>query len=63
MFGLGRHANAIIIGITCVVTGAAYGLLAEPFGYRPEWAGVTMLVALGAALGIMFFVLHTGHGE
>lgn len=63
MFGLGRHANAIIIAITCVVTGVLYGLLAEPLGYRPEWAGVTMLVALGAALGIMFFVLHTGHGE
>jgi hypothetical protein len=27
-----------------------------------EWAGVTMLIALGAALGIMFFVLHTEHG-
>lgn len=63
MFGLGRHANAVIIAIACVVTGAVYGLLAEPFGYRPEWAGVTMLIALGAALGIMFFVLHTEQGE
>jgi hypothetical protein len=63
MPSFGRHVNAIIIAIACVVTGVAYGLLAEPFGYRPEWAGVTMLVALGAALGIMFFVLHTGHGE
>lgn len=63
MFGLGRHANAVIIVIACVVTGTVYGLLAEPFGYRPEWAGVTMLIALGAALGIMFFVLHTEQGE
>jgi hypothetical protein len=63
VFGLGRHANAVIIAVACVVTGAVYGLLAQPFGYKPEWAGVTMLIALGAALGIMFFVLHTGHGE
>ncbi|HTK45819.1 MAG TPA: hypothetical protein VL749_10760 [Patescibacteria group bacterium] len=60
---LGRHANAIIIGIGCVVTAVLYGGLAPVFGYRVEWAGVTMLVALGAALGIMFFVLHTERGE
>ena len=60
---LGRHANAIIIGITCVVTAVLYGGLAPVFGYRVEWAGVTMLIALGAALGIMFFVLHTERGE
>jgi hypothetical protein len=59
----GRHRNAIIIAIVCVVTGVLYGALAPVFGYRIEWAGVTMLIALGAALGIMFFVLHTEHGE
>ena len=60
---IGRHRNAIIIAIACVVTAALYGGLAPTFGYRPEWAGVTMLAALGAALGIMFLVLHTGQGE
>ena len=40
-----------------------YGTLAPVFGYRVEYAGVTMLVALGAALGLMFLVLHTGRGE
>ena len=63
MGGFGRHVNAIIIGIACVVTGVLYGALAPVFGYHVEWAGVTMLIALGAALGIMFFVLHTGQGE
>jgi hypothetical protein len=63
VFGLGRHANAIIIAIACVVTAFLYGALAPVFGYHPEWAGVTMLAALGAALGIMFLVLHTGPGE
>ena len=60
---LSRHRNAIVIAISCVVTAALYGGLAPVFGYRIEWAGVTMLFALGAALGIMFLVLHTGHGE
>ena len=57
---LRRHRNAIIIGITCVVLGGLYGALAPVFGYHVEWAGVTMLIALGAALGIMFGVLEAG---
>jgi hypothetical protein len=61
--GFGRHVNAIVIAVACVLTGVIYGALALPFGYEIEWAGVTMLIALGAALGIMFFVLHTGQGE
>ena len=60
---LTQHRNAVIIAIACLVTGLAYGALAPTFGYRVEWAGVTMLIALGAALGIMFLVLHTGRGE
>ena len=60
---ISRHGNAILIAIACVVTGVLYGALAPVFGYQIEWAGVTMLIALGAALGIMFFVLHTGQGE
>ena len=58
---LRRSRNAIIIGIACVVLAVAYGGLAEPFHYKIEWAGVTMLVALGAAMGIMVAVLDTGH--
>jgi hypothetical protein len=60
---ISRHGNAIMIAVACVVTGVLYGALAPVFGYQIEWAGVTMLIALGAALGIMFFVLHTGQGE
>ena len=63
MPSFGRNANAIIIGVACVVTAVLYGGLAPVFGYHVEWAGVTMLIALGAALGIMFFVLHTERGE
>ena len=60
---LSQHRNALFIAIACVVTGILYGALAPVFGYHIEWAGVTMLIALGAALGLMFLVLHTGHGE
>ena len=59
----GANRNAILIAIGCVGTAFAFAALAPVFGYRVEWAGVTMLVALGAALGLMFLVLHTGHGE
>jgi hypothetical protein len=58
-----RHRNAFIIAIACVVTALAYGGLAQPLHYRIEWAGVTMLIALGAALGLMVAVLDTGEGE
>jgi hypothetical protein len=60
---VGSRRNAALIGITCVVIAILYGTLAPVFGYRVEYAGVTMLVALGAALGLMFLVLHTGQGE
>ena len=58
-----NRRNALIIAVTCVVLGIVYGALAPVFGYHVEYAGVTMLIALGAALGLMFLVLHTGHGE
>ena len=61
MFRFGR--NSILIAIACVVLAAAYAGLAVPLHYNIEWAGVTMLVALGAAMGIMVAVLDTGHGE
>jgi hypothetical protein len=60
---LGRQRNAIVIGISCVVLAVLYGGLAPVFHYRIEWAGVTMLIALGAALGIMVAVLSAGNGE
>lgn len=60
---LRRYRNSILIAIACVVLAAAYGGLAQPLHYRVEWAGVTMLIALGAALGIMVAVLDTGQGD
>lgn len=60
---LRRNRNAILIGIACVVLAVAYGGLAEPLRYKIEWAGVTMLAALGVAMAIMVAVLDIGQGE
>jgi hypothetical protein len=55
-----RSRTAIAIGVLFVVIGIAYYVLAIPLGYHVEWAGVTMLVALGASMGIMAWVLVSG---
>jgi hypothetical protein len=53
------HVAAISVGIGSILLAAIYGFFAPVFGYHVEWAGVTMLFALGFALAIMFYVLHT----
>lgn len=58
-----RRRSSIIIGVAWVVLAAAYALLAPVLGYSIEWAGATMLVALGAAMGIMAYVLTSGSSD
>lgn len=60
---LSRNAIAAGIGIGTILIAIAYAAFAPVLGYHVEWAGVTMLFALGVSLGIMAFVLHTGPGE
>lgn len=60
---LGRQTTAAVIAVSCIVLAVLYAVLAPPLGYQIEWAGVTMLIALGAAIGIMYFALYTGQGE
>ena len=60
---LRRHRNSIIIGILWVVVATLYGGLAPVLNYHVEWAGVTMLVTLGAAMGILIAVLEAGLGD
>ncbi len=55
-----RPSKPLAIAILFAVIGLSYLALAEPVGYRIEWAGVTMLVALGAAMGLMAYVLIAG---
>ena len=52
--------NVVILGIAFVSIGALYALGAVPLGYDIEWAGVTMLGALGVAISIMAYVLIAG---
>ena len=58
-----RGRNVILIAITFVIVGAIYALGAVPLGYHIEWAGVTMLGALGVAMTIMFYVLLSGSSQ
>jgi hypothetical protein len=52
--------NVVILGIAFVGIGVLYALGAVPLGYDIEWAGVTMLGALGVAISIMAYVLIAG---
>ena len=59
-----RHPrNVVIIGIAFIAVGALYALGAVPLGYPIEWAGVTMLGALGIAMSLMAYVLIAGSSE
>ena len=58
-----RRRNSLVIGITFVVLSVAYLGFAPVLGYKIEWAGVTMLFALGWAIGIMSYVLTSGSGD
>ncbi|MES2209565.1 MAG: hypothetical protein V4515_05195 [Chloroflexota bacterium] len=59
-----RHPrNVAIIGIAFIAAGGLYALGAVPLGYHIEWAGVTMLGALGIAMSLMAYVLVAGSSE
>jgi len=58
-----RTRNSLVIGIAFVITAVLYAGLANPLGYKIEWAGATMLAALGLALGIMAYVLSSGSSD
>jgi hypothetical protein len=55
--------NILIIGIAPIVISLVYYAFAPVLGYHVEWAGVTMLFALGWAIGIMSYVLTSGSGD
>jgi membrane protein CcdC involved in cytochrome C biogenesis len=56
-----RHPrNAILIGVIFVVTGAIYWAAPYFLHAHIDYAGITMLAALGIAMGLMFYVLIAG---
>ena len=60
MHPMAHPRNALIVGLTFVVVAILYAVLAQPLGYKVEFAGVTMLFALGIAMGLMAYILIAG---
>ncbi len=60
-----RRRNSIIIGVTWVVLAIGFFVFGPVLGYPPDqqWAGATMLFALGAAMGILSYVLTSGSSD
>lgn len=52
--------RAAAVGIIFLVIAATYFALAPVLGYTVDFAGVTMLAALAAAMSIMAYVLIAG---
>jgi hypothetical protein len=56
-----RHPrNAIFVGIVFVVVGLVYWVVPYLGQWHVDYAGVTMLVVLGIAMGLMAYVLIAG---
>jgi hypothetical protein len=51
---------ALLIGVTFIVVGVAYYASQKSAGGGVDIAGVTMILALAAAMTIMFYVLMAG---
>jgi hypothetical protein len=56
-----RHPrNAIFVGLAFVIVGAIYFGVQAVAGWQVDYAGVTLLVLLGVAMGVMAYVLIAG---
>ncbi len=56
-----RHPrNAIFVGLLFVVVGAIYWAAQYIAGWEVDYAGVTLLILVGIAMGIMSYVLIAG---
>lgn len=56
-----RHPrNAALLGIIFIVIAVAYWAIPTLGGWHVDYAGVTMLLALGGAVAIMAYVLVAG---
>ena len=52
--------RAAAVGIIFLVIAVIYFVMAPILGYNVDAAGVTMLIALGASMSIMAYVLLAG---
>jgi hypothetical protein len=56
-----RHPrNAVFVGLLFVIVGAIYFGVQTLAGWPVDYAGATLLVLLGVAMGIMAYVLIAG---
>ncbi|HUP54672.1 MAG TPA: hypothetical protein VM408_04125 [Methylomirabilota bacterium] len=55
-----RPRNAIFVGLMFVVVGAIYWGVQYFAGWNVDYAGVTLLILVGIAMGIMSYVLIVG---
>ena len=59
-----RHPrNAALVGIVFVVIGIVYWAVPTLGDWHVDYAGVTMLIALGVAMAMMAYVLVAGSRE
>jgi hypothetical protein len=59
-----RHPrNSIAVGLIFVIIAVLYWAVPTIGGWHVDYAGVTMLLALGVAMGIMAYVLIAGSHE
>jgi len=55
--------NAALVGIVFIVIGFVYWFLPTYGGWHVDYAGTTMLLALGVAMAMMAYVLVAGSRE
>jgi len=56
-----RHPrNAALVGIVFIVVGIIFWAIPAYGGWEMDYAGVTMLLALGIAMAVMAYVLVAG---
>jgi hypothetical protein len=59
-----RHPrNAALVGIVFIVISALFWAIPTMGGWHVDYAGVTMLFALGIAMAMMAYVLVAGSRE
>lgn len=59
-----RHPrNSILVGLVFVVIAVLYWAIPTIGGWHVDYAGVTMLIALGVAMSLMAYVLIAGSHE
>ncbi|MDQ6795321.1 MAG: hypothetical protein M3067_10990 [Chloroflexota bacterium] len=60
MHPLSHPRNALVIGIMFAVIAFLYWLTAKLGNGHVDYAGITMLFALGIAMGLMAYILIAG---